>query len=214
LLNLNQTFRLNLIFVYLKEYLMKNVNSKLITLISVWLGYMILVWLHYNLGKWGLMTALLCYTYILIISFALTKFLERESIIERFGFQTRNLIILLIATCSALVFLYYLKVNIFNFSVINFAIIAPLMEEIFYRGYMLGSFCAKADEMNIESLKWILFTSILFSIGHVFILGRKLLPYIYVLIFGFVEGMVYVKTKTISWVYIVHMASNTKFFIF
>ena len=193
---------------------MINVNSKLVTLILVWLGYIVLVWVHYSLGKWGIMTALLCYTYILIISFALTKFFEKESIIKRFGFQTRNLIILLIATCLALALLHFLKVNIFNFSVINFAIIAPLMEEIFYRGYMLGSFCRKTDEMNRESLKWILLTSILFSIGHIFILGRNLLLYIYVLIFGFIEGIIYVNTKTISWVYIAHMVNNTRFFIF
>jgi len=193
---------------------MKNLNSKLITLILVWLGYMILVWLHYNLGKSGLTTALLCYTYMLVISFALTKFFEKESITERFGFQTRNLLILLIATCSSLTFLYLLKVNIFNFFVINFTIIAPLMEEIFYRGYILGSLCGKADEMNRESLKWILLTSILFSIGHIFILGRNLLLYIYVLIFGFIEGIIYVNTKTISWVYIAHMVNNTRFFIF
>jgi len=175
-------------------------------IILIWSGYMTIVFLHYEVGKSGILTCLLCYVYVLIVSFGITKFLEKESIVERFGFQTKNSLGLFISICLGLSVLYYFNKDINNFYSINSAILAPLIEEIFYRGYMLGTF--SKNSKNEVNLWIIILTSTLFSLGHIFIMGENVLVYIILLIFGICAGVSYVNFRTILWSFIAHMVIN------
>lgn len=138
------------------QFSMKSIR----TLILLWLGLMILLFFHAFFGRQKI-TFLLYSGYMLITSFSLTNFLERRSIIERFGLQRNNALGLLVVTYFGLTVVYYFDIN--NLQSI---LLAPLVEEIFFRGYMVGTIC-KCNHNELKwrpiELWWISFTSLLFA---------------------------------------------------
>lgn len=175
----------------------------------LWIGLMILFIVHVQLGSTKI-TRFLCYGYMLATSFALTKFLENRDITERFGLQRNNVIVLLIFTYSGLAIAYF-----FDISKVDLIFLAPLIEEIFFRGYLLGTLfesChSKGKRISCE-LKCISVTSLFFSLTHIF--GHdptQLSTYIQLLMVflgGFFLGSLYVRSGTITWIFAAHMLHN------
>lgn len=130
--------------------------------VELWIGLMGLLWSHVFLGREKI-TIFLLYGYMIITSFSLTHF-EKSSIIERFGFQRKNVLGLLFVICLGLTIVYF----VYNFDINDFdrIILAPFVEEIFFRGYMLGALYKRNQNewkgIPIEYL-WILLTSSLFA---------------------------------------------------
>lgn len=92
----------------------------------------------------------------------------------------------------------YKLANILSF--IDIVIIAPIIEEIFFRGLL---FTSLAKKWNIQ--KAILLSSIVFGIAHTDIIGAT--------IFGIVLSTIYIKSKSLFAPIIIHIANNALAFI-
>jgi hypothetical protein len=138
-------------------------------------------------------------------SFSMTKFIEKRGITERFGLQRNNALGLLAIVYFGLTVVYYFNIN--NFHDIFFA---PLYEEIFFRGFILGML----SQHNNNEWKWISLTSFFFASGHVFtyypafpaneLAGTIGTTFVGGLFFGFL----YVRLRTILWCFLVHILHN------
>ncbi len=148
--------------------------------------------------------------YMLVASVSLTTFFERESVIRRFGLQRNNALGLLVVTCLVFLATYYFDLNdLLGLNALEVIFFAPLLEEIFYRGYMLGTLC-KHDydgwKWKPRDLGWIAFTSLLFALGHIYTQPRALMLNIF--ISSLPLGFLYIRTRTILWSFLVHMLYN------
>ena len=92
----------------------------------------------------------------------------------------------------------YKLANLLSF--FNVVIIVPIIEEIFFRGFLLTSM---ANKWGIK--KAIVISSIFFGIGHADLIGATL--------FGFVLSVIYLKTNSLFAPIIIHIANNTTAFI-
>lgn len=180
-----------------------------ITVTLLWLGSMVLLFFHVYFGKQKI-TMLSHYAYMVVTPFLLTRFFEKRSIKERFGFQRKNVSGLLVATYLGLIIVYFFDVT--NFSGV---FLAPLLEEIFFRGYMLGSFVAlKNNEWKWRStIAPMLFTSFLFAFGHLFNYYPTFplsMWFLTVAIFigSLALSLLYVLSKTILPCFLLHMIYN------
>lgn len=179
------------------------------TVISIWLGLLILLFLHTFLGRQET-TRFVYSSYMVITAFLLTKLYEKRSIVERFGLQRNNVLGLLASICLGLIIVY-------NFGVeyLTGIIIAPFIEELFFRGYLLGARRRRSDqwEWTADQLVWISFTSILFALSHVFKYyvtdpSSMLFPLLSIFVFSIVLGCLYIRLRTILWCFLVHMLYN------
>ena len=181
---------------------MQSSRKSIIRVVLLCLGLMILAYFHAYFGRQKI-TVLLSFGYMLITSFLLTKFYEKRSIIERFGFQRNNALGLLFVTYLGLLVVYY-----FDTYDITAIFLAPLFEEIFFRGYMLGTLCNTNEwKWRLIDLGWIIITSLLFALSHVFRYypnGNILVIFVSSLSYGFL----YVRLRTILWCFLAHMVCN------
>jgi len=176
----------------------------LIKVIGLSVILIFLIFLHVYLGKQKI-TLLCLHGYMLLTSFSLTKFFEKRGIIERFGFQRNNALGLLVVTYFGLAIVYYFKTG--DIAGIFFA---PLFEEIFFRGYLLGTLC----QHDQNEWKWILLTSFLFGSSHIFQkyptfpLTESIWAVFTPFIGGLFLGFLYMRLRTILWCFLVHMLYN------
>lgn len=174
---------------------MQSSRKSIIRVTLLWVGLIVLLCFHVCFGKQKT-TDLLSSGYLLVTSFSLTKFIEKRGITERFGLQRNNALGLLVVIYLELTFVYYFDKN--DLPRIFFA---PLEEEIFFRGYMLGTLC----QHNHNKWKWILLTSFLFASGHIFRyyptfpLDKLSWGIFTTFIGGMVLGFLYVRLRTILW---------------
>lgn len=149
--------------------------------------------------------------YILATSLSLTKLFEKESIVERFGLKKKNALGLLVLICLGLGVVHYFDLNeLLDSKALEAIIFAPLLEEIFYRGYMLGTLCkSNHDERRWrpEDLVWIVFAGLLFALGHIFSTYPRALM-INIFAGSLSLGFLYVWSRTILWSYLAHMLYN------
>ena len=93
---------------------------------------------------------------------------------------------------------------------------APLVEELYFRGYMLGAFSKlgeKHEKWRLSELVWILFSSLLFTLSHILkyyptflsSTGSLLLSLFFA---SLVLGFLYIRLRTILWSFLVHMGYN------
>jgi len=140
---------------------------------------------------------------------------EKRSIIDRFGFQRNNVLGLVVIICLGLtvVYLFYG----FNIDDLNLIVVAPLAEEIFFRGYMLGILCKgnyKEWELIPIEYLWIPLTSSLFALGHIFryypsFPSSMWVSMFSILIGSLIHGLLCVWFRTILWSTSVHMLHNS-----
>lgn len=183
---------------------MQSSRKSIIRVILVWLGLIFLLFIDAYFG--GQKIAILpYYGYMLVTSFSLTKFIEKRSVTERFGLQRNNVLGLLAVTYLGLTIAYF-----FGRNNLEGIFLAPLFEEIFFQGYMLGSL----SQHNRGELKWILLTSVLFALGHIiryyptFPLYQSIYAILNAFIGGMFFGLLYVWSRTILWSFSAHMIYN------
>lgn len=82
------------------------------------------------------------------------------------------------------------------FMVFLLAILAPVMEEVLFRGFLLNRWRVKYNAST-----GIFFSSLLFGVLHTDVLGAT--------IFGVVMSVIYMKTNSLYGPIIIHMANNT-----
>jgi len=188
-------------------------HSSLRIVFLVWLLTFILVFLYYNTERtWILLN--LIYGYLLLISFGLTKFYEKQSLKERFGFQRKYWLywlIMFISICVGVVILYYFN-KIYDINVIGTSFFAPFAEEVFFRGYMLGAL-SKTSKSKSALAIWLVLTSILFSLTHIFSFiydyGNLFLErFLITTAFGMLDGLMYVVTGTVLSCFAFHVITN------
>ena len=177
------------------------------TVISLWSVLMILLFFYpFLIERLGEKISFFLWSgYILVTSFSLTTFFEKRGIIERFGLQRNNALGLLVVTYLGLAIVYYFDIN-----KLESKIFGPLFEEIFFRGYMLGTLCKRNHnkwKWRLIDLVWIIFTSILFASGHVF-KGYSSISILSIFVGGLLLGFLYVRLRTILWCFLVHMLYN------
>lgn len=125
---------------------------------------MILLFVHAFFG-WQSATQLVYVGYMLVVSFLLVELIEKSNIVERFGFQRKNAVGLVVAICFGFVLVWRLGLEY-----LTGVISAPLVEELCFRGYMLGAFSKLGqnhEKWRLSELAWILFSSLLFTLSHI-----------------------------------------------
>jgi membrane protease YdiL (CAAX protease family) len=85
-------------------------------------------------------------------------------------------------------------------SVLDIVLIAPIIEEIFFRGFLLTSLTTRFSIKNS-----ILISSAIFGIVHTDLIGAT--------IFGIVLSIIYLKAKSLYAPIIIHIANNALIFI-
>ena len=178
--------------------------------ILTWIGLMILLFVHAFFGR-QLTTQLVYSCYMLTISFLLVELFEKRSIVERFGFQRNSVLGLVVAVCLGFILAWYLGLEY-----LTGVISAPMVEELYFRGYMLGAFNKLGEnheKWRLSELVWILFSSLLFTLSHIL----KYYPtfpsstgsLLFSLFFAsLVLGFLYIRSGTILWSFLVHMLYN------
>ncbi len=89
---------------------------------------------------------------------------------------------------------YYVTASIING--ILMVVLAPVLEEIIFRGFLLNRWQAKYGVV-----KAVIFSSLIFGLVHIDILGG--------IVFGVFLSLIYLKTKSLIGPIIIHMANNT-----
>jgi len=183
---------------------MQSLRKSVGAIVLLWSVLMFLLFFHAVFGRQKI-TDFLSYGYMLVTSFLLTKFVEKRDITERFGLQRNNVLGLLVVIYLGLTVAHY-----FDISDLPLIFFAPLNEEIFFRGYMLGTL----SKSNYDKWKRILLTSVLFALAHIFtyhstypldkVAWTIFAPFIGGMFFGFL----YMQSKTILWCFLAHMLYN------
>jgi len=150
----------------------------------------------------------------MLVSLSIVKFYEKQSLVERFGFQRKHWLIMFISVCIGIAILHYFEINACDIGIMTGSFIAPFIEETFYRGYMLGTIL-KITKNKLALLLWLIFTSVLFSIGHIFSFiydygcSSFLVRITFTTVFGMIAGWSYLVTKAISLCFAFHVLINT-----
>jgi len=190
--------------------IMKISLQSLGAVILTWIGLMVLLLVHAFFGRQSA-TQLVYSGYMLTVSFLLIELFEKRSIVERFGLQRNNMLGLIVAVCLGFILVWYL-----GWEYLTGVISAPMVEELHFRGYMLGASSKlgeKHEKWRLSELLWILFSSLLFTLSHIVkyyptfpsSMGSLLLSIFFA---GLVLGFLYIRLRTILWSILVHMSYN------
>jgi membrane protease YdiL (CAAX protease family) len=174
---------------------------------SAWLIFLIIRLAHSITGDDSLKTFLqyLTYFYFLAVPLGIVRFVEKQGIVERFGLQPLRYLGLATLVVADL-YLVYLS-GLLKWTSFTSVLIAPMTEEMFFRGYMLGEF-RNDDTMDIlrPILYWLL-TAAAFTLSHVFVY-QSLGNLFCVFLGGILVGLFYWVTKSILAPIGVHTAWN------
>lgn len=144
--------------------------------------------------------------YLIAASIVVVKLSENRSAIQRFGIQSgRLLILVLLVLTSVVATLVTTSANWYAFLAVVFS---PVPEEIFFRGFILGTF---TDGNMSKSLKVVvgslLLSSLIFSVSHIF--RSYFFPdFLGIFLFGLVLGFFYLWTQSILLPAAIHTTWN------
>lgn len=176
----------------------------------VWLALLPSLWL--SLVLTGIAYYLmLCVTVVheIIVPMLIVRFVEKQRVSQRFGFQrSRVFVFFSLIGMSALAM--YLTMNV-DVAAVSNMVLAPISEEIFFRGYVLGRFRSNNAFENVTStLKFMCFvviSSIVFTFSHVFT-GYTFQDIFITLPFGIAAGVLYGFTGTVLFSTVLHADLN------
>jgi membrane protease YdiL (CAAX protease family) len=162
------------------------------------------------------------------------KCIEKKNIRDRLDLQLRNFQFLIYTVVLSVVFLYT-KDNFGTASLIfGGSILLPIIEELFFRCYLLGSVIDDWPNFNTlprgerrsfikRAIKPLLLTSVSFALVHndviYLVINGKIDFMLFVLIiirviFGWAVGGIYILKKNISMPSILHIFFNITYYIF
>jgi membrane protease YdiL (CAAX protease family) len=179
-------------------------------IILPWLGLMSLLFVNWFIGG-PKITVIAFQGYSVVVALAIPRLIEKKSIIQRFGLQRNNTLILIVAVYLMLATAYYL-----GNTDLNMVFLAPLVEEMLFRGYFLGrlvNYDGKIQRWSGQELTSIFSISVLFGASHVFVyypsLNSQALAQMFVIsISSITLGFLYAYFKTILWCFVLHMLIN------
>jgi membrane protease YdiL (CAAX protease family) len=107
--------------------------------------------------------------YMIVVSIGVIRFVEKQSVIERLGVQSWRYLALALLSFVSLVAVYFSR--ILNPTAFTPIFLAPVSEEIFFRGYMLGRFRNEETLNSRWQFAYLFFVSVAFALSHIFIYG-------------------------------------------
>jgi len=148
--------------------------------------------------------------YFVVVSIGFVRSVEKQSIIQRFGLQTPRTAMLVFLVAVSVVLTSFL--NDADWNAVVPVVLAPIPEELFFRGYILGGFRKWVRiGRRLDWLKMmagpVLLSSAIFGISHVF-RNYPLSHVLTALTFGIVEGVLYLLTESIMIPSALHTLSN------
>jgi len=175
-------------------------NTVTVFIFSSWIGVFILVWMiDLSLGE-NVKDFLvhLSRIYFFAIPIGMITFVEKSNVMARLGLNSLRFLGLISLSLVSLVSVYFLfGPSLAESSAINVILLAPFLEEVFFRGYLLGRL---KNERTLRSsllfVSAISLTSTLFTLSHVFKIND---PKGMILVFslGFLMGILYMLTGSI-----------------
>ncbi len=184
--------------------------STLIEVLIFWgmlLG--ILAFAFGTIGNLQVFLSYLKYVYFIFVAFGMVRFVHKTSILESFGllnWRYFSLVILMVISIGARYMSGIAMPNTFTSIVI-----APISEEVFFRGYLLGCFKTK-NATTTKAFSSIFFVTFLFTLAHVFKPDIGIVGLVFAIpCLGAMAGILYWVTKTIIPSITIHTAWN--FFI-
>ena len=186
---------------------MERNNTKIVLLpfALISMGYLVAVVTNYFIGAWAFIPlALVYWISIYFVVKPTIKMIKEISVYppKHFRYIILALIPVLFCIISFVWGVQYISGVILIILWILFAVINPIAEELFWRGYLF------------DNLKWtpaikILFSAILFTLSHLMwgvfsITIRSYIMILPLLIMGVAWGYVYYKTKSLKWCIIAH----------
>jgi len=175
--------------------------------VLVWLGLLFILWLtSLATGFVYYVLVSVSFVYEIAVPPVIVRTIEKQNLTGRFGFQSWRkgiLFYLILASILSIQFSVGMK-----WEALLAILLAPILEEFFFRGYLLGSFKGKETLQNPTRLIGsILLSSIIFSVSHVFV---RYSPIDYVIAFslGLLCGFVFVFSRSIVYSVSVHMVFN------
>jgi membrane protease YdiL (CAAX protease family) len=204
----------NLSFALLLREKMRQLNGQKekrrcfpVLMFLVWLIFLLIGWAHFATGDENLKSFLqhLTYFYFLAVSLGIVRFVEKQSVIERFGLQSLRYLGL-VTLVGIDLYAIYLS-GILMWTAFTSVLLAPLTEEIFFRGYMLGEF-RKDNTVGIrQAVICIFLVSAAFALGHIFVY-QSLSNLFCIFLSGLATGLFYWVTKSVLAPIAIHTAWN------
>ena len=176
--------------------------------ILMWFLFLLLLWLTSNSeGGIHYLSLYLLPFYLFAIPFGMVKFIEKESIIKRFGLELERLLFLILLGITAI--LAILNMTAANWIAFSNVLLAPIPEEVFFRGYILGRL-SKGIKSSDSAKVWggsLILSSAIFSLSHAFT-GEPLVLFEFAFLFGCLAGLIYLLTRSILLPAAMHTAFN------
>lgn len=146
---------------------MEREKVSLVAPLAMWAPLMFLLWLTSVLtGTWHYFVALSVIIYMVLVPLMMMRYFEKESIVQRLGMQSgKFLVCVLLAIASVLAFF---TVTTREWAALLPLVLAPIPEEIFFRGYIMGRFAKRRMSITLKSAIGLVLSSLVFSISHVF----------------------------------------------
>lgn len=134
----------------------------------MWIPLMVPLWLTSILtGTLYYAATLFGTSYMIVVPLIMVRYFEKRSIVQRLGMQSgRLLICILLIIISVLAFFTVTTMEWIAFSTI---VLAPIPEEMFFRGYMMGRFVSgERISINLKTMIGLILATLVFCISHIF----------------------------------------------
>jgi membrane protease YdiL (CAAX protease family) len=134
----------------------------------MWVASIIPLWLASVLtGTLYYVVALCVTSYMIVVPLLMIRYFEKESIVQRLGMQSgKFLLCVLLAFTSVLAVITVTTVEWIAFLTV---VLAPIPEEMFFRGYIMGRFLnSEKISINLKAMIGLVLSSLVFCISHAF----------------------------------------------
>jgi len=173
---------------------------------AAWLILMLLLWLNsWASGNLHSFSTYLVAIYLIAMPVGAVRFIEKQSIIERFGIQAFKFLLLMLLIFTSL-WVTYLS-GVVDWTAFVSLVLAPIPEEIFFRGYILGRVTNGKTKLTLRRALFAhLLASLIFALSHVFKYDLAGISFSFG--FGLIMGFTYLMTGSILLPSIVHTGFN------
>lgn len=173
----------------------------------IWFALLPLLWLTSRTrGVTSYFSASLIAIYMIVVPLTMVRFAEKQSITERFGLRSARFLILVFLVLTSIAATIIMTATDWNASYA--VLLAPIPEEMFFRGYFLGRFTnrntSKSTKAAVGSL---LLSAAVFSLSHIF-RPYSIPDYLSLFEFGLVTGFTYLLSNSILLGVAIHTAWN------
>lgn len=172
-----------------------------------WFALFPLLWLTSRArGITSYFSASLIPIYMIVVPMTIVRFAEKQSITERFGLRSARFLILVFLVLTSIAATIIMTAADWNASYA--VLLAPIPEEVFFRGYFLGRFTnGNTSKSTKAAVMALLLSSVVFSLSHIF-RPYSVPNYLSLFEFGVVTGFTYLLSDSILLGVAIHTAWN------